>query len=216
MSQNFECNKILDQLIEKRRSIRKFKTEAPPRELIEKVLQAGLWAPYASAAVTREDYRRFIVIPRESKATALIAQILKRQIQSNVKYLESKMLTDQFTKDHATSFLVRLRMMGELGIPAIGIAPYYIIVAEQRGIPPSELQSIAHCLQNIWLKASALGLGMQLISVTEQLADDKEFCDLINIPIGEYALDGCVIGYPDMSPPAPKRPRIDQITTWLS
>jgi len=65
-----ECNKIIDQVIESRRSIRKFKLEAPPKELIEQVLQAGLLAPYSGVGVTREDFRRFIVIPRESKATA--------------------------------------------------------------------------------------------------------------------------------------------------
>ncbi len=215
MSANLECNKIIDQVIESRRSIRKFKTESPPRELIEKVLQAGLWAPYASAAVTREDYRRFTVIPRESKATAQVAQILKRHMQSFVKQLESKMLTDEFTKQHAGPFVSRLKMMGEHGMPQIGTAPYYIVIAEQRGIPSSEQQSLAHCLQNMWLKATALGLGMQLISLTEQLANDKEFCDLINIPLGEYALDGCVIGYPDMNPPAPKRPKLNNVITWL-
>ena len=39
-----ECNMMIDQVIESRRSIRKFKMEAPSRELIEQVLKAGLQA----------------------------------------------------------------------------------------------------------------------------------------------------------------------------
>ena len=86
-----ECNKIIDQVIESRRSIRKFKLEAPPKELIEQVLQAGLLAPYSGVGVTREDFRRFIVIPRESKATAQVAAILKRTATSSRKQLEAQM-----------------------------------------------------------------------------------------------------------------------------
>jgi nitroreductase len=79
---NVECNKIIDQIIESRRSIRKFKPEVPPKELIEKILRAGLHAPYAAASVNREDFRRFIVIPRENKATPQIAALLKREASS--------------------------------------------------------------------------------------------------------------------------------------
>ena len=58
------------------------------------------------------------------------------------------------------------------------------------------------------LNAIALGLGMQLLSITQQLDTDKEFCDLIKIPIGEFALDGCLVGYPDMQP---KRPALEKV-----
>ena len=211
-----ECNKIIDQVIESRRSIRKFKLEAPPKELIEQVLQAGLLAPYSGVGVTREDFRRFIVIPRESKATAQVAAIFKRTAESSRKQLEAQMKRDQFTKTHAGPFLARLKIMGEQGIPNMGKAPYYVVVAEQRGIPRVEQQSLAHCLQNMWLKASALGLGLQILSITAQLDNDKEFCDLIKIPIGEFALDGCLIGYPDMKPSLSKRPELSKITQWLS
>lgn len=216
MPTNMECNKIIDQLIESRRSIRKFKLEAPPKESIEQILQAGLLAPFAGAGVSREDFRRFIVIPRESKATDQIAAILKRQVQSWSKHIETQMQTDEFLQKHAGPFLGRLKMMSEQGIPNVGKAPYYIVVAEQRGFPPAEQLSLAHCLQNMWLKATALGLGMQLLSITEQLDRDKEFCDLIKIPVGEFAIDGCLIGYPDMNPQVPKRPSLNQVTQWIS
>ena len=212
---NIECNKFIDQVIESRRSIRKFKSEAPSRELIEQILQAGLLAPYAAAGVSREDFRRFIVIPRESNATAQVAAILKRKAESWSKQLEAQMQTDEFVKQHARIFLERLKQTAQYGMPNIGKAPYYIIVAEQRGIPPAEHLSLAHCLQNMWLKAAALGLGMQLLSITQQLDTDKEFCDLIKIPMGEFALDGCLIGYPDMKPSMPKRPSLNQVTEWI-
>jgi len=155
-----ECNKVIDQVIASRRSIRKFKPEALAREVIEQILQAGLLAPYAAASVSREDFRRFIVIPRESKATSKVATILKRKAQFWSKQMETQMQHDGFTKRRAGPFLERLKMMSENGVPNIEKAPHYIIVAEQRGIPPVEHLSLAHCLQNMWLKAAALGLGL--------------------------------------------------------
>ena len=215
MDPSTECNKFIDQVIESRRTIRRFKQEAPPRELIEQVLHAGLMAPYAGVGVTREDFRHFIVIPRESKATAQIAAILKRKAESSRMQLEARMQQDEFTKKRGGPFLEVLKLTSERGMPNIGKVPYYIVVAEERGIPPVESLSLAHCLQNMWLKAAALGLGFQLISITEQLGDDEEFCSLIKIPVGEFALDGCIIGYPDMKPAAPKRPDLKQVTRWL-
>ena len=211
-----ECNMMIDQVIESRRSIRKFKPEAPSKELIEQVLKAGLQAPYASVSVSRDDFRRFIVISRESKATAKVASILKSKAESWGKELELQMQHDEFTKKHAGPFLERLKLMGEHGLPNIGKAPYYIVVAEQRGIPPVEHLSLAHCLQNMWLKASALGLGLQLLSITQQLDTDIEFCNLIKIPVGEFAIDGCLIGYPDMKPSVPKRPDLAKVTEWIN
>ena len=130
--------------------------------------------------------------------------------------MEMQMQRDEFAKKHAGPFLERLKMMGEHGFPSIGKAPYYIIVAEQRGIPPVEHLSLAHCLQNMWIKAAALGLGLQLLSITQQLGEDKEFCELIKLPMGEFAIDGCLIGYPDMKPPMPKRPSLNQVTQWIT
>lgn len=216
MSNSGECNRFIDQVIESRRSIRKVKSEAPSRNLVELVLQAGLLAPYAGASVSREDFRRFVVIPRESSATGQIAALLKRKAESSSNQLEMQMQHDEFARQHGGAFLERLKIMGKYGAPNVGKAPYYIVVAEQRGIPPVEQLSLAHCLENMWLKAAALGLGLQLLSITEQMASDREFCELIKIPVDEFALDGCVLGYPDMKPCVPKRPILSQVTQWIT
>ena len=100
-------------------------------------------------------------------------------------------------------------------MPNVGKAPYYIVVAEQKGIPPVEQHSLAHCMQNMWLKTTALDLGFQLLSIMAQMAEDREFCGLLNIPFGQFALDGCLIGYSDMIPPPAKRPCANEVTKWI-
>jgi nitroreductase len=101
------------------------------------------------------------------------------------------------------------------GIPNVGKAPYYIVAAEQKGIPRVEQRSLAHCMQNMWLKATALGLGFQLLSITAEMAEDREFCSLIDIPFGQFALDGCLIGYADRISPPSSQPCADEVTRWI-
>ncbi len=210
-----EQNQVLDRLIESRRTVRKFKNETPPRSMIEEVLQAGLLAPYAQLTVTREDFRRFVVIPRESEVTSRVASLIKRRGSALHDELEKKMRQDEFQRDRGTPYLSRLKMVAQQGMPSIGKVPYYIVVAEQRGVPDVASLSLAHCLENMWLKATSLGLGFQLLSITERMAEDREFCELIGIPFGEYDLDGCLMGYPDASPAASKRPQLGDVTRWL-
>src|SRR5665647_302111 len=48
----------------------------------------------------------------------------------------------------------------------VGTAPEFIVVSEKKGFPAVEQQSLAHCLENMWLKATSLDLGFQLVSST--------------------------------------------------
>jgi nitroreductase len=211
-----EQNEVLDHIIESRHTVRKFKNEAPPRTMIEMVLQSGLLAPYGMIAVNRGDFRRFVVLPRESDVTAQAALLIKQKAAAIYNDLKNEIEEKDILSGPGSRYYGLLKMIGQQGLPSLGKVPYYIVVAEQKGTPDVVNQSMAHCLQNMWLKATALGLGFQLLSVTERMAEEREFCELIGIPFGEYALDGCLIGYPDDSPgPKSKRPSLNEVTTWL-
>jgi nitroreductase len=211
-----ERSQALDEIIASRRTIRSFSQDAPPREMIEAVLQAGLLAPFAGLAVgASKDYRRFVVIPRDSEASTSAADMIKRQMVIVREQFRQEIQQDPSVGQQGKAYAKALEMISERGLP-LGNAPFYIVIAERKGIPRAEAQSLAHCLQNMWLKATALGLGFQLISVTGAMSGSKEFCELLGVPFGEFKLDGCLIGYPDR-PPAPiDRPRLTDVMTWLS
>jgi nitroreductase len=76
-------------------------------------------------------------------------------------------------------------------------------------------QSLAHVLENMWLMATALGLGMHLVSVTTTMADDPAFCGILGLPVAEYALNGCAIGVPAQAPDARSLPDVAGVTSWL-
>ncbi len=211
-----EANRVLDEIIEARRSIRAFAGEAPPKEAVEQLLKAGSLAPYAGLAVAgRTDFRRFFVFERGTPARHEAARLVQLRARMGLEKMLRARGGAPAEKDRDYAYLGRLRMLAEKGHPSLATAPYYIVVAEYQGFPPSGLQSLAHVLQNMWLKAAALGLAFQLISVTEAMAEDEAFVRLLGLPFDEYVMDGCAVGVPGADPPPAPRPDMSSAIRWL-
>jgi nitroreductase len=211
-------NTMLDEIISNRRSHRKFKQEFPPENDINSIIKAGIYAPFAAAAVSNtEDYfRRFFVLKKDSKSMIILASLIFEAVMEMASDLEVAMKNSPELRKRAMGFANRLSMIKKMGmIPGVSSAPYFIIVAEKKGFPAVEQQSLAHCLENMWLKATALGLGFQLVSATAQMDDNSEFCELLGINPGQWALNGCAIGYSaeELSPSI--RPTVEEVTSWL-
>jgi nitroreductase len=213
-----EENAVIDRVIGCRRSHRQFGPDVPEKENIERILHAGLLAPFAAAAVgsSKDYFRRFFVVRNGSAGMRALSPLVMAKVRAMEADLARGMKKDPALREKAAGFARRLAMITKGGIvPGIGTAPYYIVVAERRGFPPVELQSLAHCMENMWLKATALGLGFQLVSVTSEMADDPEFCRILGIRPGEWALMGCAVGYAldELSPAI--RPPVADVTTWV-
>lgn len=210
-------NELLDTVIKERRTVRSFTADVPGREDIEKVMLAGLQAPYAAAAVEGVPlFRRFFVMERGGKAMAAAAELAAAGLKVGLEMMKARSQTDPAFAEKAGGFIKRLEMASAAGVMPLAEAPYYIVVAEKKGIPPAEKESLAHCLENMWLKATALGLGFRLISMTAQLGEDPRFCELLGLPPGEFAVDGCTIGYATEWPAPTARPAPEEAIEWLS
>ncbi len=211
-------NFYLDQILAERRSYRMFTPEVPPEDLIDRILYAGLLAPYAAAAVgsSKDYFRRFFVMRNGSKSMKSSIPLVMAHVKTLHEALENEMEKNPGLKKSAVAFVQRLSAIQKMGkVPGVGTAPYYIVVAERKGFPPVELQSLAHCLENMWLKATALGLGFQVVSITSQLSADPEFLRILGIRPGEWELMGCAVGYASDELPPSVRPPVEDVTTWL-
>jgi nitroreductase len=211
-------NLCLDQILARRRSYRMFRPEIPPKDAVSRIIHAGLLAPFAAAAVGNATgyFRRFFVMEKGSASMNAAAPLVMEQVTLMAEHLEEEMKKDPALRSKAISFVQRLTAMQKAGrVPGIGTAPYYIIVAELKGYPPVELQSLSHCLENMWLKATALDLGFQMVSVTSQMSSDPAFCRILGITPGEWELMGCAIGYPREELGPAVRPPVGDVTRWL-
>jgi len=209
---------FLDRILAERRSYRMFKPEFPPEDAIRRILHAGLLAPFAAAVVgnSTDYFRRFFVMRKGSKSMNAASSLVFEQVRVMAGTVKKDMENNPEIRKMAGSFAQRLEAIQKMGrVPGIGTAPYYIVVAERKGYPSVELQSLAHCMENMWLKATALGLGFQMVSVTSEMSKSPEFCRILGIPTGKWELMGCAIGYPhdELSPSI--RPPVDDVTRWL-
>jgi nitroreductase len=212
-----EFNRQLDSVIEMRRTVRSFTDEVPPRETVEQIIRAGLLGPYAAIAIADEKvFRRFFVFERGTKGMDAAVDLAVVQMRTNVERMKARCESDPAFAKGASGFLERLETLAESGQTPISDAPYYIVIAEKSGTPPVEMQSIAHVLENMWLKATALGLGVRLISMTEQMGANNEFCKLLGIKKGDFGLDGCTIGFATEWPEPTRRPTFKEAVTWMS
>ena len=216
MDSNEVRAKTLDEIITARRTVRRFTEPSPSRELVERVVRAGLLAPYSGLGVTREDFRRIIVISRQSPVMLQANAILTRNVVTIRKELEQEMTQDPQARTKGQAYLQVLRRIDADGAPPIvAKAPYFLVVAEEKAIPHVEHCSLAHCLQNMWLEATALGLGFQLVTATQRVSDNPEFARLLGLPVGVYDLDGCLLGYAAETPRPMPRPDSKKVVTWL-
>jgi len=211
-------NAVLDRIIGERRTHRKFTAAIPPDEMIESLIHAGLHAPFAASAIgsTSDYFRKFFVIRRDSKTMSALAPLVFAEVNTLAAALEKGMAHDAALREQATAFTDRLAMIRKLGmVPGVGTAPFYLVVAEKKGFPPVEQQSLFACMENMWLKATALGLGFQVVSVTAQMADNEQFCRLLGVEPGKWAFMGCATGYPAEQLSPSIRPSVSEVTKWL-
>jgi nitroreductase len=205
-----EHNAALDVIIRARHSVRAFSSTPPSHEAIEAIIQAGLLAPFGALAVAgKPDFRKVFVIRNSSASMEAAVNILKNRMTKQADELEKKV--------GSVPFVQNLKRIGQQGVPGVGNAPYFVVVGERKGMPPIAALSLSYCLQNMWLKATSLRIGLQLVSATMQMDGDPDFCRLLSIPAGEYALDGCALGYPadNYQPPFVEYPTLTKSVSWL-
>jgi nitroreductase len=208
MGESFSRESVaaIRQVVGARRSIRSFGDAVPAREALEEILAAGLAAPYAAAMAPGAALdRRFFVLPRGSAALQAAAATMKAHA---VEALGAGELP--------APLRARLAPVAQGRMPGVGTAPYYVVVAERGSMLAVQQQSLAHALENMWLMATALGLGMHLVSVTSTMSDDPAFCHILGLPVSEFALNGCAIGVPEQAAEVRPLPDVDSVTRWLA
>lgn len=216
MSDLNKTAEILSQVIQSRKSVRKFNRDIPDINIVNDILKSALYAPYGGATgIPLREIRKVFVLKRNSAKMNEVTNILQSQLKSNSRKLNFIITLFPFLKKKMKPFANRVKSLSQNGIPSLSTAPYLIIIAERKGFPPVEKQSIAHALQNMWLTATSFGLGFQLISAFGSLSKNKEFLSLLDLPKNMYAFDGCVIGYPVKSSHKIKELELDKFVTWI-
>lgn len=186
------------ELIKNTRSIRRFRPEPIPDEYVDKIIEAGRWAPSAGNSQPWE----FIVV-KEQELKDKIVQILIEQNAFSAKM--------ELTREPEQRFY------GQVFSPPERLyyreAPVFIIVC---GDPRTEeayplnillqrgetmfISSLANAFLYMHMAAAALGLGSQWLSHTGTPFAQCLIKDLLGIPRELVLYDMLVVGYPAVEP----------------
>lgn len=216
MTENNDYSKTFEQVIKTRRTIRSFTDEAPKREDINEIVASAFYAPYGGVTgIPIHEIRKIFILPYNSNAIKEARELLISQIKKNSGKMNRMLTFFPFLKKKMKPFAERLKSISRNGIPSLNEATYYIIIAEKKGFPSIEKQSIAHALQNMWLTATYKGLGFHLLSATETMSKNRQFLNLLGLPIGENEIDGCVIGNPANYPEIVREFDLSKCVKWI-
>lgn len=190
-------------LIESRKSIRQFKSQAPDKETLNRILLAGMHAP---SGKNRQNWRFFVVTGKKRDEYLTYS----KKSWNNIKdILQAKLKPSlyQFT---------------ERFFYTLGNAPVLIFCYSQNSPDEKYLTSVGSvymAAQNINLACVAEGLGCCTMGAPLELKQEvDEFLGVTSLP--EYKngelelLCGLAIGYPDHEPPKAAR-QLENRVTWL-
>ncbi len=203
------------QLMQHRRSIRRFKPEPPPKETLEKLIQAAISAPSAS---NKQSWRFFIVQDKaliRSLAEAVDEARLRLKDQIKTVFQEEFI---RYSKNFTTfigapALIVPLYrtfpgLSGALGENADAEDRRVITRMEQEAV----VMSVSLAVQNLLLMAHALGLGA--CCMTGPLIAGKELYTILKIPKGWCVATLVSVGFPDEQPPDPGRKPLSKVVRW--
>ena len=211
---------MIYELIESRVSIRKFKKDPVPRDILEKILNAGLQAP---SGKNRQNWRFFVVqgakrdeyLKLSQKSWLGIKDILQKRLKPSLY---------DFTE----------RFFYTLGDAPVIIFCYSVNDSEERYL--TSIGSVYMAVQNMILAAVSEGLGTCPMGAPLEIEKEvDEFLGVID-PKFDQAIKGhadsasptvggaevkpqllcaLVLGYPDHQPPKAKRQTEGRIH-WLT
>jgi nitroreductase len=210
----------LEKLIKRRRSIRKWKKEEVPDDLLRKAVELATWAPnggnYQGWRFTISKNRRVI----EEMANAVQSVMDKiaswpeamsweediRRFQSNASYFRnSPVCIGVFTEEYqsVTDKVLKARESFDREAKEI---------MEFRRSAPTAIQSAAAAVATMMLVFHQMGLGSVWLGAP--LTAKKEIERILRAPANLSLICLVAVGYPDESPQKDRRP-VDEVLNFI-
>ncbi|MBK9293791.1 MAG: nitroreductase family protein [Oligoflexia bacterium] len=193
-----EFQKALSSLIQERRSIRKYKKDPLPKELIEKIILQGCWAP---SGKNLQNWRFFVATGNKRDEYLKLSQ---------KSWLSLKDVLQKKLKPSLYEFTERFFF-------TLGDAPV-IIFCYSNNHPEEKYKtsigSVYMAAENIILTAQAHGLGTCAMGAPLEIKEDVDnFIGKEKVKDLEL-ICAIAMGYPDHVPPAAPR-QLEGRITWL-
>ncbi len=214
--------------IKNRMSIRKFKSDPVPRELLEEVVQIAQWSPSYKNSQPWE----VIVLSgeRKQKLSDMLIGLLESGKENCPDIAAPESWPDAEAARIAHLFKTRKEATGiDLSDPAVMLkakaanfnfygAPHAMYLVQDGSLSQWSLFDMGLFAQTLMLAAHAKGLGtVPQAFATDYAQDVKKF---LGLPATKRLVLGISIGYPDMESPAnalrTDRSETGEILSWMA
>ena len=196
------------QLIKSRRSIRRFSERTVSRDDLQRVFEAARWAP---SNHNRQPWR-FLVVEDRHRIQAL-AQSVSQHLA--VRLMSLPAVASAYAGElgnHATVFSGAPVLLVALHKRPVSVSAALLEGLAQPTLVSGEPLSVAMAVQNLLLAAHALGLGTCVL--TAPLLVPEAIAGVLTLPAGFDATCFIALGYPAVSPEAPRRKSLAQIVDY--
>lgn len=182
--------------IKTRRSIGVVKSDSVPRELIEKILEAGTWAP----SHYRTEPWRFFVLTGDARNQLgkAFSAFVKKSIEDPNSDEGKQRLAREEQKPFRAPAIIAVAVDPTMNEP--------VLIKE-------EYAAVHAAIQNMLLTAHAHGLGA--IWRTGKVCYSTEVKQLFGLTELAEMVGFIYVGYPNMKELAGKRKSISQVTKWF-
>lgn len=186
-----------------RRSVRAYKPNDVPDDIIRELIKAGTYAPY-SPYPTRDQPRRFVVI----KNREMIDRLSERA---------KKLWLDAGTSSGPESKLPE-NLMKALKMPEFNIfykAPVLILMFAMPDTHTSHEYDCAAAAENMLIAARSLGIGSCWIGFGMPLGSNQNTLAELDVPEGYRLMVPLIFGYPVKDSETPPPRDADVIFKWV-
>lgn len=180
--------------IKARRSIAKFRSEPLPRDLLEQMLDAAVWAPNHRLT---EPWRFYVLIGEGKRRFAEVRRRLRAATFADPNAPEAAKALDRLYQD-------------TLGTPALIVVTSHVAADEVQR--EEDVAATFMAAQNLMLAGVELGAGTYLR--TGPIIHDPELRGLLNLEDDRQILAIIYAGYPSDIPQKRRTPAAER-TVWL-
>ena len=210
----------LEKLFMSRRSIRKWKTDPVPEELIVKAIQSAGWSPNSGG---KQPYHCYLITnPAKVAAVGDAVQEVTDYLASLCRSDDDRATVAKWQQNSgffrqapaliAVTASIYLSISDKLQIDNMD-QPRVCEINRCRQIGSSRIQTVGAFVDHLLLALHVLGLGAVWMAGPVQAKTAVE--KIINVGPNEDFVALIPIGYPDEQPSAPARKPLEQIVTFI-
>lgn len=179
---------MIEEIIESRRSIRKFKSEPIPQETLDRIMLSAIWAP---SAMNRQNWKFFVLTDEMRDRMALLHRQIFDQIKDGI-----------MERYGAEGVEIRRNLYTNFASAPVAIACFTEI--QDRENPKGDIISAALACENLVLQAHAMGIGA--LTMTSSLRIQDEISFLCGVDPDKLDLVMVILlGWPNEEPEPPAR-----------